>query len=153
MLTNIRKRWLLFQWNVQRCKHSVSERERHHTFFLFNAGLWGCRHSLCVWGGGAAGLCGWSTLSRDPRGLSHVQILTAYRSLILYVCEREWEGEEEEVRELRIFCAQNEAHPPHYRLDITRISHISTQLESSNLGQNKHDLSCTSCLVQPSCYM
>jgi len=78
---------------------------------------------------GAVGLLGSAAGARSVEthagsAMSKSSLLTELSSCM---CVREKErGEEEEVRELRIFCAQNEAHPSHYRLDITRFSHISS---------------------------
>lgn len=89
---------------------------------------------------GAVGLLGSAAGARSVEthagsAMSKSSLLTELSSCM---CAREKErGEEEEVRELRIFCAQNQAHPPHYHHQILLHS-ISTQAKSSNLCQNKH---------------
>lgn len=88
---------------------------------------------------GVVGLLGSAAGARSVEthagsAMSKSSLLTELSSCM---CVREKErGEEEEVRELRIFCAQNEAHPSHYRLGITRFSHISST--ASRYRQSPH---------------
>lgn len=87
---------------------------------------------------GAVGLLGSAAGARSVEthagsAMSKSSLLTELSSCMC-VREKERGEEEEEVRELRIFCAQNEAHPPHYCLDITRISHISSTASQHSLS-------------------
>lgn len=74
---------------------------------------------------GAAGLLGSAAGARSVE--THAGSAMSKSSLLTELSSCMWEGggvREEEVRELRILCSQNEAHPLHYYLDITGLSHV-----------------------------
>lgn len=135
MLTNISKRWLLFQWNVQLHKHSVWERDIVPSSSL----MLGCGGVGILSVYGAVGLLGSAAGARSVEthagsAMTKSSLLTELSSCMCVWERRGWGGEEE-VRELRIFCAQNETHPPHYSLDITRFSTSPPQLLDSQSPQ------------------